>query len=145
MNPDLVVRAVRDQNVFLLRVMRKGEIVNGSAHAECCAAGTTTFWATGRRRRMHEETGHKLALLCEYLNSVAATLADVDEPVLRYVDAVERGRELLLIRRWSRFPVIGRRGVVVDFAQGYAVAAPAALERTAVHVVHQDALLVHDV
>jgi len=39
----------------------------------------------------------KLALLGEYLNSVVATLADIDEPIGRDVDAVERGRELLLI------------------------------------------------
>src|SRR5713101_5879773 len=145
MDPDFVVRAVCKQHILLLRVMRKSEIVDGSAHAKCCAAGAATFWTAGRRRGVHEETGNELALLGKYLNSVSATLADVDESVLRDVDAVERGRELLLIRRRTRFPVIGRRGIVVNLAQGYAMAAPAALECAAFHVVHQDALLIHDV
>src|ERR1700680_2266904 len=145
MDPDLVVRTVCKQHVLLLSVMRKSEIVNGSAHAKCCAAGTTTLGTARRRRGMHEETGYELALLGEHLDSVAATLADIDEPVHCDVDAVERGRELLLIRRRTRFPVIRRRGVIVDLAQGYAVAAPATLECAAFHVVDQDALLVHDI
>ena len=57
---------------------------------------------------------------------------------------MQRGRELLLIRRRPRFPVVGRRGIVVDLAQGNAVAAPAALEH-AVVAVHEDALLIDDV
>src|ERR1700681_647754 len=145
MDPDLVVRAICKQNVLLLRVMGKSEVVDGSAHAKCCAAGTTTLGTARRRRGMHEETGYELALLGEHLDAVAATLADIDEPVHCDVDAVERGRELLLIRRRTRFPVIRRSRVIVDLAQGYAVAAPAALECAAVHVVHQDALLVDDV
>src|SRR5712691_5746015 len=145
MDPDFVVRAVCKQHILLLRVMRKSEIVDGSAHAKCCAAGAATFWTASRRRGMHEETANELALLGKYLNSVSATLADVDESVLRDVDAVERGRELLLIRRRTRFPVIGRRGVVINLAQRYAVATPAALECAAFHVVHQNALLIHDV
>src|SRR6266404_9334756 len=145
MDPDLVVRAVCNQHVLLLWVMRKSEIVDGSAHAKCRAAGTTTLWTAGRRRRMHEEAAYKFALLGKYLNSVAATLADIDESIGRDVDAMKRGRELLLIRRRTRFPVIGRRRIIVDLAQRNAVAAPATLECTAFHVVHQDALLVHDV
>src|SRR5713226_1041955 len=143
MDPDFVVRAVGKQQILLLRVMRKSEIVDGSAHAKCCAAGAATFWTASRRRGVHEETGYELALLGKYLNSVAATLADVDESVHCDVDAMERGRELLLIRRRTRFPVIGRRGIVVNLAQRYAVATPAALECAALHVVHQDALLIH--
>src|ERR1700674_4247649 len=145
MDPNLVVRAVSDQHVLLLRVMRKSEVVDGSAHAKCCAAGTTTLRTARRRRRVHEETTYELTLFVKYLNSVVTTLADIHEPVRRDVDAVQRGRELLLIRRRTRFPVIGRRRVIVDLAQGDAVAAPATLERAAIHVVHQDALLVHDV
>src|SRR4029077_12191901 len=117
--------AVCNQQVLLLRVMREGEIVDGSAHAKGCAARAPTFWTASRRRGVHEETGNKLSLLGKNLNSVAATLADIDEAVCCNVDAVERGRKLLLIRRRSRFPVIRRRGVIVDLAQGYAVAAPA--------------------
>src|SRR6266849_4412474 len=145
MDPDFVVRAVCKQHILLLRVMRKSEIVDGSAHAKCCAAGAATFWTASRRRGVHEETGYELPLLGKYLNSVSATLANVDESVQRDVDAVERGSELLLIRRRTRFPVIGRRGIVVDLAQGYAVATPAALECAAFHVVNKDALLIHDV
>src|SRR6267143_5409191 len=145
MDPDLVVRAVCYQHVLLLRVMRKSEIVDGSAHAKCRAAGTTTLWTAGRRRGMHEETANELALLGEYLNSVVATLADIDESVCRDVDAVKRGRELLLIRRRTRFPVVRRRRIIVDLAQRNAVPAPATLECTTFHVVHQDALLIHDV
>src|SRR5450759_5141750 len=145
MDPYLVIRAVSKQQVLLLRVMRKGEIVNGSAHAKCCAAGAATFGTASRRRGVHEETGNKLTLLGKDLNSVVSTLADIDEPVIRNVDAVERGRKLLLIGRRARFPVIGRRRVIVDLAQGYAVASPATLECAAVHVIHQDTLLVHDV
>src|SRR6266853_2549219 len=145
MDPDLVVRAVCNQHVLLLRVVRKSEIVDGSAHAKCCAAGAATLWTAGRRRRVYEKTSNKLTLFVKYLNSIAATFADVDKPVHGDVDAMKRGRELLLIRRRTRFPVVGRRGVVVNLAQGYAVAAPATLECAAFHVVHQDALLIHDV
>jgi len=44
---------------------------------------------------MHEETAYEFSFLGKYLNSVAATLADIDESIGRDVDAVERGRELL--------------------------------------------------
>src|SRR5271169_6083112 len=145
MDPDLVVGAVCNQQVLLLRVMGKGEIVNRSAHAKGCTAGAATFGTASRRRGVHEEAGNKFALLGKYLNSVVSALADIDESVIRNVDAVERGRKLLLIGRRSRFPVIGRSRIVVDLAQGYAVAAPAALERAAVHVIHEDTLLIHDV
>src|SRR6266481_2491979 len=94
---------------------------------------------------MHEETGNKFSLLGKYLNSVAATLADIDESVIRDVNAVERGGKLFLVGRRPRFPVIGRRRIVVDLAQGDAVAAPSALEGAAIHVIHKNALLIHDV
>ena len=54
--------------------------------------------------------------------------------------AVKRGREHLLIRRRTR-RVVGRRGVVVNFAKRRAFASPAALERARIHVVHQHALV----
>ena len=57
--------------------------------------------------------------------------------------AVQRGRKLLLVRRRSRF-IVGRSGVVIDFAQRDAVAAPAALE-VAVVAINEDALGVDDV
>src|SRR3981189_1267086 len=145
MDPDLVVRAVCYQQILLLRVMRKSEIVDGSAHTKCRAAGTTTLWTARRCRGMHEETAYEFSFLGKYLNSVAATLADIDESIGRDVDAMKRGRELLLIRRRTRFPVVGRRRIIVDLAQRNAVPAPATLECTTFHVVHQDALLIHDV
>src|SRR5579864_4802974 len=94
---------------------------------------------------MHEEAADKFSLLGEYLHSVAAALADIDEPVIGDVDAVQRGCELLLIRRRPRFPVVRWRGVIVDLAQGDAVAAPAAFERATAHVIHEHAFLIHDV
>src|SRR6266851_4477644 len=145
MDPNLVVGTVGKQQVLLLCVMRKSEIVDGSAHAKCCAAWAATLWTASRCRGVHEETGNEFAFLGKYLNSVAATFADIDEPVIRDVDAVECGCKLLLVGRRTRFPVIRRRRIIVDFAQGNAVAAPATLKCATVHVVHQDALLIHDV
>src|ERR1700736_6491942 len=59
--------------------------------------------------------------------------------------AVERGRKLLLIRRWTRFPVIGRCRIIVDLAQWDPVPPPATLEFPRVHVEYEDALGIHDV
>src|ERR1700722_1074148 len=134
MDPDLVVRAVCEEHILLLCVMREGEIVDRSAHAKGGAAGAATFRAARGSRRVHEETGNKLSFLCKHLNSVAAPLTNIDEAVIRDVDAVERGGKLLLIRGRTRFPVIGRRGIIVDLAQGYSVTAPAALVHASIHV-----------
>src|SRR6266566_7392841 len=77
MDPDLVIVAVRDQNVFLSRVMREGEIVGVSAAPGCAA----TIAATGGRRGIHEETAHELALLGKNLNAIAAAFTHVDQAV----------------------------------------------------------------
>src|ERR1700722_5402665 len=140
MDPDFVIRAVGEQHVLLLRVVRKGEVVDSSAHAKCCAAGAATFRTARGSRRVHEETGNKLSLLGKDLNPVAAPLANIDQPVIRNVDAVKRWSKLLLIWRRTRFPVISRRGIVVDLTQGYSVAAPPALECAIIHVAYQNAL-----
>src|SRR5579863_9383363 len=145
MNPNLVVCAVGEEQVLLLRVMGKGEIVNCSAHAKGRAAGTAALGAARRGRGVHEEAGNKFSFFGEDLNSVASTLADVDEPVIRNVDAMQRGRKLFLIRRRSRFPVIRRGGVIVDLAEGNAVSAPAPLEGAAVHVIHENTFLIDNV
>src|SRR4029077_3208812 len=121
MDPDFVVRAISKKQILLLCVMREGEIVDGSAHAKGCAAGAATLGTTRRCRGVHEKTGNKFSLLRKYLNSVTATLANIDEPVIRNVNAVQRGSKLLLIGRRTRFPVIGRGGIIVDLAQRYAV------------------------
>src|SRR4029077_898764 len=99
MDPDLVVRPIRDQEVLLLRVMREGEIVNGSAHAKGCAAWAATLGPARRSRGMHEETGNKFSLLRKHLNPVAASLANIDESVVGDVNAVEGGSKLFLVRR----------------------------------------------
>src|SRR5580692_5083202 len=125
--------------------MRKREIVDRSTHSVDRAAGTAAFLPASRGRGVHEETGDELSLLCKHLNSVAATLADVNQVVHRDMHAVERGSKLLLIRRRTRFPVIGRRRIIVDLAQRYAVSSPATLEGPGVHVVYDDALGVHDI
>src|SRR5579863_6080420 len=91
-------------------------------------------------RRMNPEFLYVFALLGENLDSVTAAFADVDETVLRWVCAVQRGRELGLIRRRSRW-VIGQRGVIIDFTQGDSFASPASLERACVHVIDQDTLV----
>ncbi len=89
---------------------------------------------------MNPELLHELPLLGEHLNPVAAALADVNEPIAREVDAVQRGRELRLIRRRPR-DVIRRCGVIVDLAQRDAFASPSALECAGIHVVHEDSLV----
>src|ERR1700732_2122481 len=108
--------------------MRECEIVDRSTHSVDRAAGPAAFLTASWGRRVHEETGYELSLLRKYLNSVAATLADVNQIVHRDMHAVERRSKLLLIRRRTRFPVIGRRRVIVDLAQRDAVSSPATLE-----------------
>src|ERR1700751_2972096 len=95
LDPDLVVRAICDQHILPVCVMRKCEIVNASAHSKLASAFGASRW----RRRMHKEAGHEFARFGEYLNPVAAAFADVNEAIGRDVNAMERGRELLLIRR----------------------------------------------
>src|ERR1700680_2776321 len=125
--------------------MRERKIVDSSAHSVGRAAGPPAFWAARRGRGVYEKTGYELSLLRKNLNSVAATLTDVDQAVHRDMHAVERGRKLLLIRRWTRFPVIGRCRIIVDLTQWDPVPPPATLESSRVHVVYEDALGVHDV
>ena len=48
---------------------------------------------------MDEKTAYELALLGEHLHSVGAAFTHVHQPVDRDMDAVQRGRELLLIGR----------------------------------------------
>src|SRR5258708_5602281 len=78
-DPDLVIGAVDDEHVLLLRVMGKREVVNGSAHAEHQAAGSPALRPAGGRRGMHEEAADELSLLGEDLHAIAAALADVDQ------------------------------------------------------------------
>src|SRR5215469_9909355 len=101
MDPNLVVGAIRNQDILLLRVVRKREVVSGPAHAEDSAPGTSTLGAARRRRRMHEEAGDEFTFLGENLNAIAAPLANVDKPVIGDVNAVQRGRKLFLVGRRS--------------------------------------------
>src|ERR1700722_6207229 len=138
-DPNLIVRGVRDKNILLLRSRRESEIEDCSAGTKFEAAGPPTFRAAGRRRGMNEEFRHEFALLRKYLNSVASALADIDQSFLRNVDAVEDCKPLNVWRRTRC--VIGRHGVITDFAQGHPVTAPAALECTGVHVIYEHALV----
>src|SRR5207302_5369575 len=81
-----------------------------------------------------------LALLRGHLDTVAAAFADVDETVPGRMRTMQRRRELLLIRGWPGY-VVGRRGIVIDFVQGSAVASPASLESARIHVVDEHALI----
>jgi hypothetical protein len=48
---------------------------------------------------MHEEARDELTLFSKHLNAVAPALADIDQSVHCYVNAMQRRRELPLIRR----------------------------------------------
>jgi hypothetical protein len=82
----------------------------------------------------------------EHLNPVAAPLAHIHQSIWGDVHAVEGGYECLQVRRRRpRFPIVGWHPIIADFAQRHAVAAPAAFERSGVHVVDHHAFLVDDV
>src|ERR1700730_1862890 len=93
---------------------------------------------------MNVVAGYKFALFREYLDSVTTSFANVDQPIHRNVDAVKCRRELLLIRRWTRPPVIWRRGIVADRGERLPLTSPATLEAPVV-AVHQYALLLDQI
>jgi len=94
-DPDLIVRGVRNENVLLFWRRREGEIQDRSAGAEFQATRAAAFRAAGRRRGMDEKFLHELALFRKNLNSVAAAFADVDQTVVRDVDAVQDREPLM--------------------------------------------------
>src|SRR5262249_35376240 len=48
-DPNLVVRAIRNEDVFLPRIVRERQVVRGSAHAQRCVARPAAFRTMGRR------------------------------------------------------------------------------------------------
>src|ERR1700730_364887 len=114
-NPNHVVGAVRDQNVFLLGIGGKREVIDRAARWIGHAPDSTAVRAAGLRRGVNPELLYKFALLGEDLNPVAAAFADVDEAVARRMRTMQRRGELLLIRRRTG-DVIGWRRIVVDLA-----------------------------
>jgi len=78
-DPNDVVHDVRHKQVPLFRVCREADGPNGST-VECLVG--------------YKEFLHELALLRKHLDSVAAAIADVDEPINRDLDAVDRFCEL---------------------------------------------------
>ena len=72
-NPDHVVLPVGNQQVFLGCVMREGNIVIGS-HANCL--------------RVHEKFLYEFPFLCKHLNPVVGAIANIHQPVLRNMHAM---------------------------------------------------------
>src|SRR6202030_2625996 len=112
-DPHHVVGAVRNQNIFLLRIGGKREVVNRATRRIGHTPDSAAVRAARLRRGMNPELLYKFALLGEDLNTVAAAFADVDKSVARRVRTMQRRGELLLIRRRTG-DVIGWRRIVVD-------------------------------
>jgi hypothetical protein len=130
---------------LLLRIDRDRQLVGGAARRHLGVGEPAAPLAAGRRVRRDRELLHELAVGREHLDAVLAALADVDVPVLRDLHEVEVGDEVLLRRRRSARPRVGRDRLVRDLAQRHAVAAPPALVRAGRGVVDQHALLLNDV
>src|ERR1700688_671271 len=96
-NPNHVVGTVRNQNIFLLGIGGKREVIDRAARRIGHAPDSAAVRAARLRRGVNPELLHKFALLGEDLNAVAAAFADVDESVARGMRAMERRGELLLI------------------------------------------------
>src|SRR4029077_19708326 len=139
-DPHHVVGAVRDQNMFLLGIGGKREVIHRAARRISHAPDSAAVRAARLCRGVNPELLHKFALLGEYLNPVAAAFADVDKTVARRMRTMERRCKLLLVGWRTRY-VIGWRRIVVDLAQRGAVASPAALEGPCIHVVDEHALV----
>src|SRR5208282_4595672 len=91
--------------------------------------------AYAERLGTHGKLLHKLALLAEDLNAVVRPVANVDETVLRDVDAVDGTSKLLI--GWGR----GRVGTGVGIGGLVSVGAPHALEGAGFGIEHDDALI----
>ena len=114
-DPHHVVGAVRDQNIFLLGIGGKREVIHRAARRISHAPDSAAVRAARLRRRVNPELLHEFPLLGEDLNPVAAAFADVDKTVARRMCTMERRGELLLI--WGRTgDVVGWRRIVVDLA-----------------------------
>src|ERR1700680_2117615 len=107
-NPHHVVGAVRNQDIFLLGIGGKREVIDRAARRIGHTPDSTAVRAAGLRRGVNPELLYKFALLGEDLNPVAAAFADVDEAVARRMRTMQRRGKLLLIRRRS-VVVVGAR------------------------------------
>src|SRR5437016_5979529 len=84
---------------------------------------------------MDEKFLYELSLLRKDLDSLAASIRNIDESVLRDFDTNHIVPELL----GGRCGIIGRRSAVVDLAQRHTIGSPTALERSSVRIVYNDA------
>ena len=91
--------------------------------------------ARGQRVLGEERLLHELAVRLEHLQAVVGAVADIDEPVVRTLDAVHRVAELLRRRR------LGIVGAEVGVVRLVAVGAPVALHLAGVGVEHRHALV----
>src|SRR5262245_23744485 len=85
---------------------------------------------------MNPELLDERALLREDLHAVVAAITDVHATVVRKMDAVEDVEFLDVWRRARR--IVRRHPFVGDLREGNTLASPPALERTRVHVEHED-------
>jgi hypothetical protein len=76
-NPDAVVRAVRDQEVFLTRIVPEHQVEGAAAHAERGVPRTAAFRARGRSSG-HQEVRHELALPGEDVDAIEVAIAESD-------------------------------------------------------------------
>src|SRR5258707_15867716 len=84
---------------------------------------------------MNKKFFYELAFLREDLDSVAASIGDIDQSISGNVDADHTASELFV----RRCGIVGRRPAVVDLIQRHAVRSPASLEGTRVRIVYDDA------
>src|SRR5262245_13638278 len=117
---DLLVLAVGDVDVLLLRVLREGDVPDG-------AVSQGLF---GDEGLLHERS-----ILLEDLEPVVRPVADVHEPVVRGIRAVDRIAELL---GGSGLRIVRSQVFVVGLVP---VGAPEPFELAGVHVDDRDALV----
>ena len=122
-DPDDIVHDVGDEYVFLLSVGREIDGANRTALER--VVGDEIFF-------------DELALFREYLDAVAAAIADVDQAIVRNLDAMNGVAEIFR-RRPVR--VVGRGRVVVELIDCDAVSAPGALEFPAFGIPYHDPLI----
>ena len=146
---------VCNEQILLLRIPGNHHLVHAAAdrgvegsdgHGIRGGFAHTSASASLRRRiRRDVYVLQPLPLRSKYLDPVLTTLADVDAPVIRDLDKMQRRRELLFLGRWFTGPLIAGNRLVGDLAQRHPVPAPATFELTGRGVVDGDALLIDDV
>src|SRR5262245_20108630 len=117
---DLLVAAVGDVEILLLRVFREGDVPHRPV---------------GQRSLRDKLFLHKLAVALEYLNPIVRAVAGVQKTVIRQLGAVHRSAELLCGRRVR---IVAAEVCVVGFV---AVSAPISLELSGVGVNHRHSFI----